>query len=166
MWIQLHVPQIYVIVCNRPFSKMAAKNSIKLKLAKIKNTYHHQIEHLYFSDPVKFQHFRCNVSCENVGWKLRNLQTFVWLGVCSVPPVIQTSVNFSIFNLHFSADITPEMLKLCRVTKVKVFFLVMVYVFNFDLFEFSGAVLEKGLLQAVTVTLLSWARYKTKFIQA
>ena len=26
---------------NRPFSKMAAENSIKLKLAKIKNVYHH-----------------------------------------------------------------------------------------------------------------------------
>ena len=48
----------------------------------------------------------------------------------------------------FSADITPEMLKLCRVTKVKVFFLVLVYVFNFDLFEFSAAILEKGLFCA------------------
>ena len=47
----------------------------------------------------------------------------------------------------FSADITPEMLKLCRVTKVKAFFLVLVYVFNLDLFEFSAAILEKGLLQ-------------------
>ena len=38
------------------------------------------------------------------------------------------------------------MLKLCRVyTKVKVFFLVLVYVFNFDLFEFSATILEKGL---------------------
>ena len=46
----------------------------------------------------------------------------------------------------FSADITPEMLKLCRVTKVKVFFLVLVYVFNFDLSELSAAILEKGLL--------------------
>ena len=46
----------------------------------------------------------------------------------------------------FSADITPEMLKLCRVTKVKVFFLVLVYVFNFGLFEFSATILEKGLL--------------------
>ena len=57
-------------------------------------------------------------------------------------PVLQTSVNFSIFNLH----VTREMLKLCRVTKVKVFFLVLVYVFNFDLFEFSVAILDKGLL--------------------
>ena len=38
------------------------------------------------------------------------------------------------------------MLKLCRVTKVKVVFLVLVYVFNFDLFEFSATILEKGLL--------------------
>ena len=35
--------------------------------------------------------------------------------------------------------------KLCRVTKVKVLFLVLVYVFNFNLFEFSAAILEKGL---------------------
>ena len=39
------------------------------------------------------------------------------------------------------------MLKLCRVTKVKVLFLALVYVFNFNLFEFSAAILEKGLLK-------------------
>ena len=61
-------------------------------------------------------------------------------------PSHETSLNLSIFNLHFIADITPEILKLCRVTKVKVLFLVLVYVFNFDLFEFSAAILEKGLL--------------------
>ena len=33
------------------------------------------------------------------------------------------------------------MLKLGRVTKVKVFFIVLVYVFNIDLFEFSAAIL-------------------------
>ena len=38
------------------------------------------------------------------------------------------------------------MLKLCRVTKVKVLFLVLVYVFNFNLFEYLAAILEKGLL--------------------
>ena len=38
------------------------------------------------------------------------------------------------------------MLKLCRGIKVKVLFLVLVYVFNFNLFEFSAAILEKGLL--------------------
>ena len=38
------------------------------------------------------------------------------------------------------------MLKLCRVTKLKVFFPVLVYVSNFDLCEFSAAILEKGLL--------------------
>ena len=41
----------------------------------------------------------------------------------------------------FSAD----MLKLCRVTKVKVLFLVLACIFNLDLFEFSAAILEKGL---------------------
>ena len=44
------------------------------------------------------------------------------------------------------------MLKLCRVTKVKVLFLVLVYVFYFDLFEFSAAILEKGLLEWHGVT--------------
>ena len=38
------------------------------------------------------------------------------------------------------------MLKLGRCTKVKVLFLVLVFVFNFDLFKFSAAILEKGLL--------------------
>ena len=38
------------------------------------------------------------------------------------------------------------MLKLGRVTKVKVFLLLLVNVFNIDLFEFSAAILEKGQL--------------------
>ena len=38
------------------------------------------------------------------------------------------------------------MLKLGRVTKVKVLFIVLVFVFNFDLFKFSPAILEKGLI--------------------
>ena len=45
------------------------------------------------------------------------------------------------------------MLKLFRVTKVKMFFLVLVCVFNFDLFEFLAAILEKGLLQIASATL-------------
>ena len=54
-------------------------------------------------------------------------------------PVIQRSVIFQFSTYIFSADITPEMLKLGRVTKVKLFFLVLVYIFdftNFNLFEF------------------------------
>ena len=53
----------------------------------------------------------------------------------------------NVFNLHFSQLISPlhEMLKLGRVTKVKVFFLVLGYVFNIDLCESSAAILEKGL---------------------
>ena len=49
----------------------------------------------------------------------------------------------------FSANISPEMLKLGRVTKVRVLFLVLVFVFNFDLFKFSAAILEKGLLPSL-----------------
>ena len=37
------------------------------------------------------------------------------------------------------------MLKLGRVTKDRALFLVLVFVFNFDLFKFSAAILEKGL---------------------
>ena len=37
------------------------------------------------------------------------------------------------------------MLKLGRATKVKVLFLVLVFVFNFDLFKLPTAILEKGL---------------------
>ena len=58
--------------------------------------------------------------------------------------------KFFNFQLAFShSDITPEMLKLCRVTTAKMFFLVLVYDFKFsqfNLFEFSAAILEKGLL--------------------
>ena len=55
--------------------------------------------------------------------------------------------NFCKFSTYiFSTDITPEMLKLGRVTKSKVFFLVLVYIFNIDLFEFLATTLEKGVL--------------------
>ena len=60
------------------------------------------------------------------------------------------SVNFSFSTYIFSADIRPGMLKRCKVTKVKVLFQVLVYVFNFNLFEFSAAILEKGLLRNLT----------------
>ena len=47
---------------------------------------------------------------------------------------MHTSVNFSFSTYIFAADTTPEMQKLCRVTnEVKVFFLVLVDVFNFML---------------------------------
>ena len=48
----------------------------------------------------------------------------------------QTNVcKFFQFSTYiFSADISPEMLKLGRVTKVKVLVLVLVFVFNFSLF--------------------------------
>ena len=41
------------------------------------------------------------------------------------------------------------MLTLGSVTKDKVLFLVLVFVFNFDLFKFSAAILEKGLLSSL-----------------
>ena len=41
------------------------------------------------------------------------------------------------------------MLKLGRVTKFKMLFLVLVFVFNFYLFKFLAAIFEKGLLASV-----------------
>ena len=117
-------------IINRPFSKMAATNLNELKLNWMKNWYQHWNEHLYFSHLTKFQHIRCYISLGNVRWNLTNLQTFVWLGVYVIPSVIQTSINFDFSTYIFSADIKPDMLKLCRVTKVKVLFLVLVYVLN------------------------------------
>ena len=51
------------------------------------------------------------------------------------------------------------MLNLCKVTKVKVFFLVrmLLYVFNFNLFEFSATILEKGLLLINRVRSKFWS---------
>ena len=63
--------------------------------------------------------------------------------------------NFQFSTYIFSAHITPGVMKLCRVTKVKAIFLVLEYVFNFDLFEFSPAILEKGLL-ALQRSVIFW----------
>ena len=50
----------------------------------------------------------------------------------------------------FSADITPEMLKICRFTKVRCSFYcwhTFLVLASFNLFEFSAAILDKGLLR-------------------
>ena len=45
--------------------------------------------------------------------------------------IMNTPGHISQFSMNiFSAGIKPELLKLCRVAKVKVLFLVLVYVFN------------------------------------
>ena len=49
------------------------------------------------------------------------------------------------------------MLKLCRFAKVRVFFLVLVYDINFDLFEFSAAILEKDLFDITLKYFVSFA---------
>ena len=82
---------------------------------------------LIISNPAKFHCISCYISWENVSWNLTTFQTFVWLGVYAIPQIIHFSTYI------FSADITPDMPKLCRVTKVKVFFLFLVLVFNFNL---------------------------------
>ena len=52
------------------------------------------------------------------------------------------------------------MLKLGKVTKVKVLFPLLVFVFDFDLFEFSAAILEKGLLRMLCRLLVDVNRCK------
>ena len=54
------------------------------------------------------------------------------------------------------------MLKLGRVTKVKVLFLVLVFVFNFGLFKFSAAILEKGLLNPCFMCGRNSEKYRRK----
>ena len=71
---------------------------------------------------------------------------------------VRKLIQFSTY--IFSADITPEMLKLCRLSKVKVFFLVLGYVFNFVLFEFSATTLEKDLFLTAKLLLSLRAKYK------
>ena len=51
----------------------------------------------------------------------------------TAPPTIMP-IFFQFSTYIFSADITPEMLKLGRFTKVKVFFLVLVYISDFSQF--------------------------------
>ena len=70
-------------------------------------------------------------------------------GMHYTPSNANVSNFFQFSSYIFSADTTPNVLKLCRFTNVKVLFLVLLYVFNFDLFEFSAAILEKGLLSLV-----------------
>ena len=67
--------------------------------------------------------------------------------VCMTGGMHYTPSHTNVTSYIFSAVISPQMLKLGRVTKVKVHFLLLVFVFNFDLFKFSAAILEKGLLQ-------------------
>ena len=68
-------------------------------------------------------------------------------GIRHTPSHTNVCKYFNFLTYIFPADITPNILKLCRATKVKVLFPVLVYFFNFNLFEFSADILEKGLLR-------------------
>ena len=73
---------------NKLFSKMADENSNKSKLKTYTSTRKNTFTLVTLQS---FSIFRCNISWENVSWKLKNLQTFLWLGVWSIPPIIETS---------------------------------------------------------------------------
>ena len=70
-------------ICNRPFSKMAAENSNRSILKMCTSTGNNTFTIVTL--PM-FSISWCNIS---------------WKNVCIIPPVILTSVNFSIFNLRF-----------------------------------------------------------------
>ena len=94
------------ISINRPFSKMAAENLNKLKL-------------------------KTNTSNRK---STLTLVTLPLSGGIMHTPSHTNVCKFFNFQHIFSADISPEMLNLDRVTKVKVLFLVLVFVFNFSLY--------------------------------
>ena len=68
-----------------------------------------------------------------------------------IPPVIQTSVKFSSFNLHFlswyyawNAETLQDYKSKGVLSSALYMFLMLAY---FDLFEFSATILEKGLFE-------------------
>ena len=66
-----------------------------------------------------------------------NLKIVKFTDVCMTGSIMHTPSHTDVckFSTYiFSADIPPEFLKLGRVTKVKVLFLVLVFVFDFSLF--------------------------------
>ena len=64
-------------------------------------------------------------------------------GIRRTPSRTNVCKFFHFSTYIFAADITPDMLKICRVTKVTVLFLALIYFFNFKLFEFTAAILER-----------------------
>ena len=70
-------------------------------------------------------------------------------GIRHTPSYTNVCKFVQISTYIFPADVTPDMLKLCRVTKVQVLFLFLVSVqfqFNFNSFKSIASILEKGLL--------------------
>ena len=87
---------------NRPFSKMAATDLYGLKLNWMKNWYQHWKEHLCFSNLAKFQRIRFYINLGNVRWNLYKFTDICMTGgIRHTRAVIQMSVSFSFFNLHF-----------------------------------------------------------------
>ena len=118
--------------------------------------FYYKNEGCYWTENLQNEmYLGCSITKES--WKLKgsailhfwNIYDVTWkqrIGIRAIlPPLVHQNI-FQFSTYIFLADITAEMLKLCRVTKAKVFFLVPVYVFNFNLFEFSSAILWKGLL--------------------
>ena len=75
--------------------------------------------------------------------KLDKFTDFCMLGSTRHTPNHTNVCKILTFQLKLSQLILH--LKLCRVTTIKVLFLVLVSVFNFNLFEFSAAILENGI---------------------
>ena len=112
---------------------MAAENLNKLKL----KTYSSTRKNTFTLVTLQSLSISGVISAEKkVSWKLKICMT----NFCKF-------FNFQLTYM-FLADTWNT--KLCRVTKVKMFFLEPVYVFNSNLSECSAAILEKGLLDLVS----------------
>ena len=84
-------------------------------------------------------------------------------GMHYTPSYTNVSKFFQFSTYIFSADITPEMLKLCRVTKVKVFFQVLVYVLNLTYLNFRRLFWRKVYWQNPQNTILD-SKHRDQFI--
>ena len=105
---------------------MAAKNLNKSKLKMYTSTRKNTFT------LVALQSFSLSgvISTEKIKLKIEKFTDVCMTGGIHYTPSHKNVCKFFQFLTYiFSADITPEMLKLCRVTKVKVFFLVLVCIF-------------------------------------
>ena len=101
---------------------------------------------------------------------LVNLQSFSFSGMHYTPSHTNVCQFFSFQLTFFQLILHLKSWNFAGLLNLKVFFLALLYVFNFALFEFSAAILEKGLLlplrikkkQLVPKGVLSWLPEGTK----
>ena len=122
---------IFNIQVNRPFSKMAAEN---LNNSKLKTNTSTRKSTLTLVTLPSFS-ISGEISAEKMYVENCKIYRRLYDWGYTIYPQSYKRLQILQFSTHiFSADISPKVLKLGRVTKLKVFFLVLVFVFNFNLF--------------------------------